>query len=639
MQDYSPEVGSSMRRTRNFGRFYLNHFLSNTALSRITVMCLLGLTACAPLDNTSKNSGQWTSTPQTSFLRAARSQLDAGEFGNANAQLQQMSPSKLSGYDLAEFHLLSANVSIETLDAISAEDHLRDFNRVPSGVTQGQKLRSKLLSIRVLELQRRYLNAARERDFISETLTGKDNQDNYEMLWSDLSLLSEESLRTASSKTPATRFGAWLRLAAISRNNELTLDEQIAAIEQWRQANPYHPAALDLPDSLAVLQQAVANRPKNITLLLPLSGRLERTGQAIRDGFMAAYYDAHSKGYPVPAVSFLDSQTVPSMDDAYLQAQSHNSEWLVGPITKSDVVTLENRTTLPLPTLALNYSDTINPNKPSNLFQFGLSAEDEAEQVAEQAWLDGRRNAMVMAPDGDWGHRVVNAFEDKWLSMGGEISKIHYYQRARDYNPDVRTLLGIQGKTDDHLLLNPDGSEWLFLVSLPPQARQIKPTLAYNLAGELPVYSTSQVYAGQPSPGKDYDLNGILFCDAPWVLHESDLKTNIEASIPENQASFTRLYAMGVDAFKLVMRMGQFTVLDNAQIYGETGVLTVNNRGIVHRRTECAVFQKGVPVLRESLSEDSPFKTQTGTLNEVIPEVIETESPETTSLRYKETPQ
>jgi outer membrane PBP1 activator LpoA protein len=50
---------------------------------------------------------------------------------------------------------------------------------------------------------------------------------------------------------------------------------------------PGHPAASRLPRDLQLLQQLIAEKPKHVALLLPVSGKLGRAGRAIRDGFFA----------------------------------------------------------------------------------------------------------------------------------------------------------------------------------------------------------------------------------------------------------------------------------------------------------------------------------------------------------------
>ena len=49
------------------------------------------------------------------------------------------------------------------------------------------------------------------------------------------------------------------------------------------------------------------------------------------------------------------------------------------------------------------------------------------------------------------------------------------------------------------------------------QAKSIKPLLSYYYASKIPVYSSSHVFDGQT---KNSDLEGIIFNDMPWVLHE-----------------------------------------------------------------------------------------------------------------------
>src|SRR5690606_33509036 len=78
---------------------------------------------------------------------------------------------------------------------------------------------------------------------------------------------------------------------------------------------------LSLPGGLAMLQEIANERPQQVALLLPLSGPLEKTGRAIRDGFMAAYYESLNKGFPVPRVRIYDNQQLADVNAAYAQAQ------------------------------------------------------------------------------------------------------------------------------------------------------------------------------------------------------------------------------------------------------------------------------------------------------------------------------
>jgi len=359
-----------------------------------------------------------------------------------------------------------------------------------------------------------------------------------------------------------------------------------------------------------MLEDLAASRPEQVSLMLPLSGALGRTGQAIRDGFMAAWYETYSKGYPVPAISVVDRAELGSLEQGYAAAIQAGSQWVVGPLSKADVQLLAEQPQLPLPTLALNYANELTSiTPPQQLFQFGLAAEDEAIQIAEQAWQDGHRRALVMIPEGAWGDRIMSAFEQHWETLGGDIEEVRRYPRAKDYNPDISALLNVDRSKERYrtirsLMRQPvefeprrrQDADWLFLVALPDQARQIKPTLAFNFASDLPVYATSHVFSGVENLRADRDLNGIYFCDTPWLLRPSELKTQVDDATG-GQGSYARLYAMGADAFRLVARVKQLQAFPESQLYGSTGALTLDTQQRLRRQTECTRFKRGAPVL------------------------------------------
>ncbi|MEK9766422.1 MAG: penicillin-binding protein activator, partial [Thalassolituus sp.] len=344
-----------------------------------------GISGCSstPVDNTAslaeirpENSAQ---------LQAVRQMIDAGEFGNARVQLQLLDVADLTPTGRAEWHLLTSEAFLGLGDTDTASHQLTAYEHYIDFTSDEQQYRAALLSARIMEAQEQYFEAARERDFVSAVISDELKQANYDQLWFDLMQIPSETLLRQAETAPDTRFGAWLTLAAVSRSHDLTIDEQLAGVKDWQLLNPGHPAADNLPGALA------------------MTGPLARTGEAIRDGFMAAYYSSLQKGFPVPAITIIDQTGTESVDQGYAEAIQSGSQWLVGPLTKNDVQALEERTSLPLPTLALNYGsregDAYNP-LPAELFEFGLSAEDEAVQIADQAWKDGHRRALVMIPEG-----------------------------------------------------------------------------------------------------------------------------------------------------------------------------------------------------------------------------------------------
>lgn len=114
--------------------------------------------------------------------------------------------------------------------------------------------------------------------------------------------------------------------------------------------------------------------------------------------------------------------------------------------------------------------------------------------------------------------------------------------------------------------------DMIFLLAYPSKARQIMPALNYYYAGDIPVFATSSVYSGHANILKDKDLNGIIFCDLPWVFsHQMSVK-----NWPEQFNSYNRLYALGRESYALTTQINQlllfplnksnFSLKENQQI-------------------------------------------------------------------------
>ena len=146
-------------------------------------------------------------------------------------------------------------------------------------------------------------------------------------------------------------------------------------------------------------------------------------------------------------------------------------------------------------------------------------------------------------------------------------------------------------------------ADWVFLLAMPIQGRQIRPMFDFNFAGDLPIYSTSQIFSGKNNRKKDQDLNGIYFTDLPWLLEDSEIKSIVQKNHKRAKGSYARLYAMGVDAFRLYPRLSQLSVLPDSKIFGVTGDLSMDSEGRIHRKMPMARFVRGIP---KAISSDEP---------------------------------
>jgi outer membrane PBP1 activator LpoA protein len=64
------------------------------------------------------------------------------------------------------------------------------------------------------------------------------------------------------------------------------------------------------------------------------------------------------------------------------------------------------------------------------------------------------------------------------------------------------------------------------------------------------------------------DMNGIRFCETPWLLDTTPAAPAGTAQWPQAAGSLGRLYAMGVDAYRLAPRLGQLKALPDNRVEG-----------------------------------------------------------------------
>ncbi len=557
------------------------------------------------------------SADDTALFSKTKAAIKARDFELARKYLFVLDSRTLEPTARTQKLLLGVELEIVSGNTLQAKRYFDLLKRNKNKLSQSQSRQHALLIARWYEAKGMFLAAARQRIFLSGDLSGETYYANHEQIWQDLMRLPFAELTYRAKEIEKTVLGRWLQLAGIAKNPTLTLDAQVKQIQFWQRRYARHPAGLKLPGGLALLKDLSKKRPVNIALWLPLTGRLERTGIAIRDGFMASFYASFKMGYAVPKVHVFDSNKITDVDEMYAQAKALGVQWVIGPVSKDKVSQLAARSDLALPTLALNY--VLEENAPfvatekqttdkttNNLYQFGLSAVDEAIKVAAQARLDGHKNALVLVPQGRWGERVGRAFERHWKSLGGVISGRQYYPKRKDYNPDIRHLLNVDdskrrytqirrllpGKVEFEPRARQD-ADWLFMVALPNQARQIKPTLAFNFSAKLPVYATSHLYAGKQSQAANNDLNGIIFCDMPWLLGANAVAQEIDLAVGE-QGAYARLYALGADTYRLLPRVLMLKAIPYGQFFGYTGALNMDSTGKIHRQTECARFKRGI---------------------------------------------
>src|SRR5690606_16373874 len=129
-------------------------------------------------------------------------------------------------------------------------------------------------------------------------------------------------------------------------------------------------------------------------LLLPLSGRQEGAGVAVRDGFIAAWYQQEPERRP--RIRIYDAAAA-DPDQVMLQAIADGAQFIVGPLLKEAVAAAATIADARVPVLALNFLPD-EATAPDGFYQFALSPEDEAQQVARRVVADGHLRGVALVP-------------------------------------------------------------------------------------------------------------------------------------------------------------------------------------------------------------------------------------------------
>lgn len=351
---------------------------------------------------------------------------------------------------------------------------------------------------------------------------------------------------------------------------------------------------------LIVTRQAITNL-HNIALMLPFKSNndLAATSQAIYNGLLAAYYTS-------PKQTDIKIQTVDisngNIAELYQQAVNDGAQVVIGPLTKPEVEAIaDNNNTLPVPTIALNTLDHYQSKVINNLYQFGLLPQDEADQVAIRMSQENLRKVAVVIPEGVWGEKILNTFNDKYTSLGNRVIAVLKYNSGKDLSKQICNFLaqdpGGACDTQDKTILRRKDIDSVFVLAVNPAVgRQVIPLLKYYYASDLPLYSISTIYNGTSRPDIDRDISGVYFCDMPWVVsgQESfnrnlqDIHNKITSTSmwQESFSNYKKFYALGIDAYNLATNLNNFLSSPRSGVDGASGTLYLDNFNHIYRKLQ-----------------------------------------------------
>jgi outer membrane PBP1 activator LpoA protein len=446
---------------------------------------------------------------------------------------------------------------------------------------------------------------------------------NRERIWKGLLVSDPHMLRAAAEMATDPTVRGWLTLGSLATATGQQGIGWSNGVVRWRERNAGHPA-MSVLDDLDIADEQLLAYPRSIALLLPLSGRAASAGNAVQNGFLGAYFASAGGLDDRQSIRVYDVDAEGGPSAAYTSAVEDGAEFVVGPLLRNNANELANDILVPVPVLTLNYlPDESLP--PPGLFQFALAPEDEAVSAATRALQDGHRTAVALVPNSNWGRRLLTAFATEFEAQGGTLLDYRSFtSESPDFSRTIEELMGLAGSVSRYQRMRANiGSplqfdprrrqdvDFIFLAADGAAGRLLKSQLKFHYSGDLPVYSTSSIYAMDGRSNSD--LNGIRFADTPWVIAPQSwiryLPDVYREYWPEERR-LGRLHAMGYDAYHLVAPLFAARNGTMPEIDGATGVLYLDSSGRIHRRLAWAEFRRGEPVPLPGAGDlDSPLPT------------------------------
>ncbi|MGO1793779.1 MAG: penicillin-binding protein activator [Oceanisphaera sp.] len=448
----------------------------------------------------------------------------------------------------------------------------------------------------------------------TQLLAGSKRHENDTRIHDLLANQPTPKLRKALNTNNSDLVNGWLHLMAIL-NNQTTAEEQRDwQLHSWYKRYAEHPGVQYLPSNINsnTLPSISQFQAHHIAVLLPLSGKLSKQADAIRNGILSAHQGQSSQ------LSFFDTNAH-DMFSLYEQVQQKGADFILGPLLKDNLEALANLDPVQ-PQLALNMPAQLT-NLPHRYY-FSLSPEAEAAEAALRIWEQGHRQPLVFAPNNALGRRVANEFNTRWQQQSGQGARIAYFNNKQSIENDVRRALKSKPSAPVAGVIQPVNAspadrgpiDSVYMASNATETRFILPYFDFvrdSRSERLPTYVTSRSYipAGEAPMS---ELNDLQLADMPWLFGSApQLMEKVVNLWPATGAPWLRLFALGYDANVLISQLADLRMGSSA-VPGLSGELGVTEQGVVTRQLQWMEYSDGdwQQYLEQPQASEEPLLTE-----------------------------
>lgn len=315
-----------------------------------------------------------------------------------------------------------------------------------------------------------------------------------------------------------------------------------------------------------------------------------------------------SAANPSAELKIYDTTSQP-ISQLLAQAQQDGATLVVGPLLKENVDDVIKSNT-PLNVLALNQPEKVESR--ANLCYFALSPEDEARDAARHIHQQGKQTPLLLVPRGALGDRVVSAFADEWLKLGGASVLQQRFGSTAELRAGVNggggialtgtpvsTLPSAQnsslGSADEMPVSSGSSVDAAYILATPEQIAYIKPMIAMRNGSQnnVTLYASSRSAQGTAGPDFRLEMEGLQYSEIPMLAGSNPALMQQALSAVRNDYSLARLYAMGADAWSLANHFTQMRQTPGFELNGNTGDLTATQDCVINRKLSWLKYQQG----------------------------------------------
>jgi outer membrane PBP1 activator LpoA protein len=309
-----------------------------------------------------------------------------------------------------------------------------------------------------------------------------------------------------------------------------------------------------------------------IALILPLNvPAYERASSAVRDGFLDAAEAAGARKDCIVLGHGIDGVV-----SAFETARERGVRVAVGPLVRDDLKTLLlSGARLPW-TVALNQPDD-DVRMPAAMFTFPLTVESDGRMLARRARDAGARSVDVITGDSLLMKRFATSFANSWSESGGRLPD------AFRFDPTPEALTGLRRTLSQ---TNPDA---VLLAVSGDRAALLKPFI-----GNVRAYASGLVFE-RPPQAVARDLDDVRVVEIPWLLTPNAVEFNGLPRREFDSAALERLYALGLDAFRVAASFNDGPPSD-FELDGATGHVSLAPGRQFVREGKLAVYRNGALV-------------------------------------------